>query len=269
MKKNLKKLKIILGAVGLSTALSLNGCNKKEAMNVEEEKEIIQESDTNQEIAKISCIVIQDYQDCMNHTYFYRLNVYDENGTFLFSIEKSTWKEVEEFLKYDLFSNITTLQLWFNGFDTDAKKIDLKCTENFLDLKRLFVDNLGTLEIDPIDASQLTSLEDLILNNCGITDISLLNGLSQLKYLELNNNLIENFENFNMPESLEYLNVENNNINDLSGIKTPKKGLSMNLIGNTLTEEDRPDLIRLGQGSMADHILKNQKQEMTLIRNNH
>ena len=273
MKKDLQKLRIVLGAVGLSASLSLSGCNNKTPIEVAEkiveEKENTEENGMQEVPSSLSCVIVQDFEDCMNHTYFYRASIYKDDGTHAFDIEKSSWKEMEEYLRYDLFSDITTLQLWFNGFDKDTKEIDLTFTQIFPKLNRLFVDNLGALEINTTAVSEMTNLEDLILNNCGITDISSLNALSNLKYLELNNNEITSLDNYIIPSSLEYLNVANNHITDLSKLEEPTKPVSLNLIGNYLDEDDRTDLERLGLGSMADYILENQKAEMALIKNNH
>lgn len=273
MKKDLKKLRIILGAVGLSTVLSLSGCNNKKLIEVEEgmeeEKENAQESGIIEASSSLSCVIVQDFEDCMNHTYFYKISVYSDDGIHAFDVEKSSWKETEEFLSYNILSDITTLQLWFNGFDTDTKEIDLTFTKNYQKLSKLFVDNLETKIINTTVIPEMINLEDLILNNCGITDISSLNQLTNLKYLELNNNQIASLENYIFPASLEYLNLDNNQISDLSNVEKPKKQISINLTNNYLKEDDRVNLARLGLKSIEDYILENQKVEMSLIKNNH
>ena len=271
MKKDLQKLRIVLGAVGLSTVLSLSGCTTQNTSEVEEglEEENTEENGMQEASSGLTCVIVQDYEDCMNHTYFYKLSIYSEDGIHAFDIVKSSWREVEEFLSYDLFSDNTTLQLWFNGFDTDTKEIDLTFTKNYPKLSKLFVDNLGALEINTTAVSEMTNLNDLILNNCGITDIKAFNKLTALSYCELNNNQIKSLEGYEFPASLQYLNLANNQIEDLSNVEAPKKQISMNFTGNYLTEDDREALERLGLGSMADYILENQKAEMALIKNNH
>lgn len=268
MKNDLKKLKVLLGAVGLSASLSLSGCNNNHPVEAEE-KETTEENSMQEAPALLSCVIVEDFEDCMNHTYFYRASIYKDDGTHAFDIEKSSWQEMEECLKYDLFFDITTMQLWFNGFDKDTKEIDLTFTKNYPKLNRLFVDNLGTLKIDTAAVSEMTNLEDLILCGCGITDMSSLNTLSNLKYLELNNNQIESLEGYKFPDDLQYLNLANNQIKDLSDVKAPKTQISINLTGNYLDEEDRSDLERLGLKDLADYILENQKTELALIKNNH
>ena len=84
--------------------------------------------------------------------------------------------------------------------------------------------NLNELVLEDVEIRDLSgirgavNLERLSLSNCGLKDVSELKNLSKIKYLQLDGNEIDTIDTFLEMESLTSLYLNNNNITNIDGL---------------------------------------------------
>ena len=111
----------------------------------------------------------------------------------------------------DVLSSLTTLEsLSITGVNVSADEIEI----------------IGTL----------TKLKELTLNDCGVSTISDLEGLSELTYLDLGNNTIRNIGALDAMKKLTYLDLQHNALTDVSSLASLMSLDKLNLSFNSITD---------------------------------
>ena len=134
------------------------------------------------------------------------------------------------------------LNLWWSKLDDNWKELLMKeagiednmTRENLqriADLKKLTIsDNLSVKNLEPLTV--FLQLQELILRNTAVSDISPITSLPNLISLELSSNPISSLEKINGLNQLEHLNIENTSVDDPEPIFTLTKLKSL-FIGGT------------------------------------
>lgn len=113
---------------------------------------------------------------------------------------------------YSVLQNCLSLQ----KLKVLGAEFDFSLLQNMKELRSL---DLSGLTLDQEALSQIslvTSLEELNLSSCGLTDISPLAALSDLETLDLSSNQIEDLAPLSGMVSLQHLDISENRINSLS-----------------------------------------------------
>lgn len=120
---------------------------------------------------------------------------------------------------------ITSLDVWG---DNQTSAANLRGIENLTGLKKLRLQDCTISDITLL--SNLTNLEELVLDGNNISNISPLESLKSLRYLDLRNNKISNLNGISGLVNLEALNLKDNQIIDITQLKdlTKLKELDMN-----------------------------------------
>ena len=112
---------------------------------------------------------------------------------------------------------------------------DLSFLENMPELVELALSGNGdTGHVEAV--GELTKLQDLGLQNCGITDISFLSGLTELQSVNLNDNSIEDLTPLAGLTKLERLGASRNRIKDISPLKNLTDLYDLALDGNEISD---------------------------------
>lgn len=123
---------------------------------------------------------------------------------------------------------------------------DLAVLENLPELVELAL--YGNREAEHIESvGRLSKLQDLGLQDCGISDIGFLSGLTQLQSVNLNDNRVEDLSPLAGLTKLYDLALDNNNISDISALgnlsELNQVGLSNNRVRDFSPLADKPKLL--------------------------
>lgn len=130
---------------------------------------------------------------------------------------------------------------------------DLAVLENLTELVELSL--YGNGEAEHIETvGRLTKMEDLGLQDCGISNISFLGSLTELRSLNLNDNSVADLAPLSGLSDLERLGLAGNEISDLTPIAGLEKLYDLALDGNNISDISvLTKLPRLNQAGLANN----------------
>lgn len=159
----------------------------------------------------------------------------DQNYTLytndLWSIQEfSVPENAASLVDLELIPYVTTL--YIRGRQIDS-------LEDLSGLNKLQTLDLTGSRLDPDCLSSLasiSSLQELILSDCALSDISALSGATMLTKLDLSKNSIRNLDALSAMTMLEELNLSNNAVVDLSALGDLYNLRTLDVSHNSLTE---------------------------------
>jgi len=136
---------------------------------------------------------------------------------------------------------------------------DIKVLTDAVDLTGLTYLDLSSNSISNLEAlAQMLNLTRLMLSDCGITDITVLSGMTKLVSLDLSNNQVSSIDALAGLANLEYLYLSGNQITDIAALSDMTKLVNLHLMGNQVSSIDAlAGLVNLEYLYLSDNQITN------------